>query len=309
MQVQSICQVLNWDVFFCENKTFKKDRKLRKVESNDRKDNLRRSAFEKNDLRMLQMMDDKAFFDNAVYHKGCITKYLLSKAKSESLNIASSILDHDTAFRSLISDVHEDLFVGKKAFPMSQILEIYISHLPDHLPKTYPVTKLQDKLERYYDKAIIVQPQRGQGKSNFVFSSNVSIGNVVAAAGKLKSKLKTSEIEQEVSQVSDNISDDQILHSAAKILRRDIENLTVPTDDYPTPNEASLAVSMERMPSSLTKFVLAMGQKYSVQTFDQQLYSIAKQVAWTMPESFRNNITRLGGFHTLSCFIAAIGKL
>lgn len=201
------------------------------------------------------MMDDKAFFDNAVYHKGCITKYLLSKAKSESLNIASSILDHDTAFRSLISDVHEDLFVGRKAFPMSQILQIYISHLPDHLPKTYPVTKLQDKLERYYDKAIIVQPQRGQGKSNFVFSSNVSIGNVVAAAGKLKSKLKTSEIEQEVSQVSDNISDDQILHSAAKILRRDIENLTVPTDDYPTPNEASLAVSMERMPSSLTKFV------------------------------------------------------
>ncbi|CAG2232448.1 unnamed protein product [Mytilus edulis] len=258
---------------------------------------------------MLQMMDDKAFFDNAVYHKGCITKYLLSKAKSESLNIASSILDHDTAFRSLISDVHEDLFVGKKAFPMSQILEIYISHLPDHLPKTYPVTKLQDKLERYYDKAIIVQPQRGQGKSNFVFSSNVSIGNVVAAAGKLKSKLKTSEIEQEVSQVSDNISDDQILHSAAKILRRDIENLTVPTDDYPTPNEASLAVSMERMPSSLTKFVLAMGQKYSVQTFDQQLYSIAKQVAWTMPETFRNHIIRLGGFHTLSCFIAAIGKL
>ncbi|CAC5358418.1 unnamed protein product [Mytilus coruscus] len=54
---------------------------------------------------------------------------------------------------------------------------------------------------------------------------------------------------------------------------------------------------------------VAMGQKYSVQTFDQQLYSIAKQVAWTMPETFRNHIIRLGGFHTLSCFIAAIGKL
>ncbi|VDI73250.1 Hypothetical predicted protein, partial [Mytilus galloprovincialis] len=34
-----------------------------------------------------------------------------------------------------------------------------------------------------------------------------------------------------------------------------------------------------------------------------------KQVAWTMPETFRNHIIRLGGFHTLSCFIAAIGKL
>ena len=53
----------------------------------------------------------------------------------------------------------------------------------------------------------------------------------------------------------------------------------------------------------------AMGQKYSVQTFDQQLYSIAKQVAWAMSDTFRNHILRLGGFHTLSCYIAAIGKL
>ena len=100
---------------------------------------------------------------------------------------------------------------GRKVFPMSPILQIYISHLPDHLPKKYPVTKLQDKLERYYNKAIIVQPQCGQGKSNFVFRSNVSIGNVVAAARKLTSKLKTSKIEQDVLQVSNNISNDQIL--------------------------------------------------------------------------------------------------
>jgi hypothetical protein len=28
-----------------------------------------------------------------------------------------------------------------------------------------------------------------------------------------------------------------------------------------------------------------------------------------MPDTFRNHILRLGGFHTLSCYIAAIGKL
>ena len=53
----------------------------------------------------------------------------------------------------------------------------------------------------------------------------------------------------------------------------------------------------------------AMCQKYLVQTFDQQLYSIAKQVARTMPDTFRNHILRLAGFHTPSCYIAAIGKL
>jgi hypothetical protein len=53
----------------------------------------------------------------------------------------------------------------------------------------------------------------------------------------------------------------------------------------------------------------AMGQVPLVQKFDQQLYAIAKQVEWAIPETSRNHIVRLGGFHTLSCYIAAIGKL
>jgi hypothetical protein len=30
---------------------------------------------------------------------------------------------------------------------------------------------------------------------------------------------------------------------------------------------------------------------------------------WAMPETFKTHIVRLGGFHTLSRFIASIGKL
>jgi hypothetical protein len=48
---------------------------------------------------------------------------------------------------------------------------------------------------------------------------------------------------------------------------------------------------------------------YSIQTFDQQLYAIAKQVEWAKQETFKTHILRLGGFHTMSCFIASIGKL
>jgi hypothetical protein len=50
-------------------------------------------------------------------------------------------------------------------------------------------------------------------------------------------------------------------------------------------------------------------QQYSVQTFDQQLYAIAQQIKWSRPLEFQNHIIRLGGFHTLSCFITSIGKL
>ena len=72
------------------------------------------------------------------------------------------------------------------------------------------------------------------------------------------------------------------------------------------PNDMSTLYTTMKKCVDMTK---AMGQKYSVQTFDQQLYSIAKQVAWAMPDTFRNHILRLSGFHTPSCYIAAIGKL
>ncbi|CAG2248790.1 unnamed protein product [Mytilus edulis] len=51
------------------------------------------------------------------------------------------------------------------------------------------------------------------------------------------------------------------------------------------------------------------GQQYAVQTFDQQLYAVAQQVKWSMPDVFHSHIIRLGGFHGLSCFIATVGKL
>jgi hypothetical protein len=52
-----------------------------------------------------------------------------------------------------------------------------------------------------------------------------------------------------------------------------------------------------------------VGQEHSIQTFDQQLYAVSQQVKWSMPDVFRSHILRLGGFHTLSCFTACIGKL
>jgi hypothetical protein len=53
----------------------------------------------------------------------------------------------------------------------------------------------------------------------------------------------------------------------------------------------------------------SLGQAYSIQTFDQQLYAIAKQVEWAKQDTFKTHILRLGGFHTMSCFVASIGKL
>ncbi|CAG2205652.1 unnamed protein product [Mytilus edulis] len=51
------------------------------------------------------------------------------------------------------------------------------------------------------------------------------------------------------------------------------------------------------------------GQPFSIQTFDLQLYAVAQQVKWDRPCEFKSHTLRLGGFHTLSCFISPIGKI
>ena len=50
----------------------------------------------------------------------------------------------------------------------------------------------------------------------------------------------------------------------------------------------------------------ALGQRHAVQTMDQQLYAIAQQVKWALPDELGGNVLRIGGFHTLSCFIARV---
>jgi hypothetical protein len=53
-----------------------------------------------------------------------------------------------------------------------------------------------------------------------------------------------------MSTVADSCNNDQILQAAMRILRRDIEKISISTDEYPTANEVSLALSMNRMPLS-----------------------------------------------------------
>jgi len=50
------------------------------------------------------------------------------------------------------------------------------------------------------------------------------------------------------------------------------------------------------------------GQEHAIQAFDQQLYAIAQQVKWSRPDILEPHVLRLGGFHSLSTFIFALGK-
>ncbi|VDI23730.1 Hypothetical predicted protein [Mytilus galloprovincialis] len=104
----------------------------------------------------------------------------------------------------------------------------------------YTTYKLQKRLMNYYGDSIVIQPQQGQGKSNIMFSSSISIGDAIKAASQLKSELKIAQLDLEIGSSKNTTSEEQILHTAANILRRDIHSLDLNNDYYPTPSECSL---------------------------------------------------------------------
>ena len=53
----------------------------------------------------------------------------------------------------------------------------------------------------------------------------------------------------------------------------------------------------------------ASEQKSSVQTFDQQLYVVAKSIKSDRPCEFENHVLRIGGMHSVMSYCAAKGWL
>jgi hypothetical protein len=63
---------------FCGKQTFKKDRKLHKIKTAERLQNVKDVAEGQNDYTMSGLLSNATFIDKAVYHSGCITQALVS---------------------------------------------------------------------------------------------------------------------------------------------------------------------------------------------------------------------------------------
>jgi uncharacterized protein (DUF1778 family) len=80
------------------------------------------------------------------------------------------------------------------------------------------------------------------GKNDRYLSSKCDIRNAFLCRN--RSATETSQESQE-----------HILHSAASILKHDIQSFVINNDDYPNANEVSLAISVEKMSQSILKFI------------------------------------------------------
>jgi hypothetical protein len=102
------------------NKTYKKDGKLHKVESEERMKNILEAARHNLDHEIEFKVLHEHFYDNALYHSVCMTNYLL-KTPKEKVNLETS--DHETAFFRFVSEINSDLMVERKAFLISRLYD------------------------------------------------------------------------------------------------------------------------------------------------------------------------------------------
>ncbi|CAC5392868.1 unnamed protein product [Mytilus coruscus] len=163
---------------------------------------------------------------------------------------------YDKAFASFVESISEELFVHKMVFSLSYLLSKYKSFLPEDVSSKYTSYRLQLRLKNHFREHIVVDVNHGQGESNFVYSSSLTLPEAVRTAIRFKAETKFTKLQMSAcTSKNDQTDENQILYSAASILRREIKNAVVPMDTYPSVDEMSLSKSLETVPSVLTGFI------------------------------------------------------
>lgn len=211
-----------------------------------------------------------------MYHNSCMVSYL--RSSTDKVCETDVDTDHSQAFQNLISEIEDNLKVHKKAFFVSDLRDRYQRYLPESSP-IFKDCKLQQKLQTYYSDKIIVQQQQGQGMSNIIMSSFITLYDAVKAAADLKVEFKAVQSE--------------ILCTAAAILRQEINSIPSFTD-YPSPSNVTQKASEEYIHESLIQFIewLIDDSAFSLNKQEYISSDNIKKTAISLAECIIFNITK-----------------
>jgi hypothetical protein len=99
--------------------------------------------------------------------------------------------EHENAFDHFVSTIQEDLLIHKKVFYLNHLLEKFVPFLPEDMREIYTTYRLQQKLEKHFGDAIVIQCQQGQSMSNIVYSSSICLSEAIDKANRLKADMKS----------------------------------------------------------------------------------------------------------------------
>lgn len=217
----------------------------------DKEDDLKNAAELLNDIDvLLRVQAEDLIAKEAVYHHYCMNAYL---KRANPMRSESAEAHHDHALRDLLMAIDDAILKDKKVFEMSTLLSMFCEYLPIDCHNNYTTQRLQRKLVSHYGDLVTVLTQKGQGKSNLIMSSAITMKDAVIAARNLKDEVKTADIELGLTS-SITETDDVNLHRAAGILRKHMTDTEI-SKDYPGPGLTSHDESKQVVPDALRKFI------------------------------------------------------
>ncbi|CAC5396439.1 unnamed protein product [Mytilus coruscus] len=128
----------------CNNKSYKKDKKLIKIESDDRVGRILSTANHFSDFHLISKISQVDFKEKAFYHNQCTTKYLVGIKEVDEEPCSENISDYQIAFSKLVSEIRKDLIMIKKAFLLTSLLEIFFSYFPENVCVNGKVNTVDD---------------------------------------------------------------------------------------------------------------------------------------------------------------------
>ena len=201
---------------------------------------------------LLRIRCEDLIAKEVLYHAGCMYHYVRHSTSELSTETQSALTDSsstmDTAFQTLVDDLQSDLLVDRKVLQMSDVLTRFEKHFPPD-KNSYTTQKLQNRLLAYYGDAVSIIPRRGQGQSNLILSSEITSADALSAAHQMKKSVKSCELELDFTAHGMDAEDITVLHTAAGMLRSEMEKITIPTDSRTFP------AGPRTVPPLLSKFV------------------------------------------------------
>ncbi len=183
-------------------------------------------------LRLLSYPDLFAY--DAKYHRSCLGHYISERNITAARRRKESEKQtnvYDKAFLKLTEDIDKTvLSKDMKVRTLNSLADSYndilktLSKEEDGTVvqhKTYASWKLKGKLIEHYKDRLVFVPC--PGKSDLVCSENMPVGYAVREAAQLTDK--TEDSETTFPQTSQSLSETQILHKAADILRKSMEQV------------------------------------------------------------------------------------
>lgn len=219
--------------------------------------------------RMLTHQDLFAY--DAKYHRSCLAHYISEKnilaARNKHLT-ENKLNEHERAFIELTEELTKTVFSKDMTVTtLSAVTVSYIGKLKE--PTMYKSWKLKEKLIQHYrDKLIFIERP---GKSDLICSGAMTVGHAMREASLLR-EIITEDRETMPPQRTETLTDTQILHRAAGILRKTMEKVEHEPQFYISSDKLSLLQCSEYVPNTLYDFVnwcVNAGAFKKVQTCDE----------------------------------------